>query len=356
MNQTYYEGASMVKMVSRFLAVILAAVMIFSAGACSQQTVPAADVAAFKDPETVVYSERFGYFPVNQIAVVFYDDLNSKKAAGILKQIGGKVVGGLGIINLYQIETNFTTEAELNAAMEAARVLDGVELVFPNAEIVMDITVEGTPCSPLNDPVFEDSQNAREYEIIGLENASRIIKGSGVNKGKVKMCALDSALYTGADDAGEFMGNSRVKGPTTDKSNTDRHGQLIAGGLSHGQMVSNVMSGIAGILDDDVEIEVANLFDGKPEYTEIQENEADITQGVYGGTAYVIKSLVYLKQQVDKGATVINCSFNHSNLVPENEEISKAYTKFFKYMQNKKPGVFFVCSAGNEALSLPPIT
>jgi len=152
------------------------------------------------------------------------------------------------------------------------------------------------------------------------------------------------------------MGNSRVKGPTTDKANTDRHGQLIAGGLSHGQMVSNVMSGIAGILDDDVEIEVANLFDGKPEYTEIQENEADITQGVYGGTAYVIKSLVYLKQQVDKGATVINCSFNPSNLVPENEEISKAYTKFFKYMQNKKPGVFFVCSAGNEALSLPPIT
>ena len=126
MNQTYYEGAGMVKMVSRFLAVILAAVMIFSAGACSQQTVPAADVAAFKDPETVVYSERFGYFPVNQIAVVFYDDLNSKKAAGILKQIGGKVVGGLGIINLYQIETNFTTEAELNAAMEAARVLDAL--------------------------------------------------------------------------------------------------------------------------------------------------------------------------------------------------------------------------------------
>jgi hypothetical protein len=315
--------------------------------------------ATFKDPEpkSVVATEKWGNIAVNQMAVVFEDGVDRDTAAGVLKQIGGIVVGELDIINLYQLETAFTTEAELTAAMDAARVMDGVELVFPNAEVYL-MDIEGKPCSPLNDQIFENPNNSKSYQMIGMENAWRIIKASGIDLNKVNVGMLDDSIYTGSN---ELNGKIKLNGDKTNVPLTDSNGQEIHAGMSHGTLVTHIIgadpenggvTGIASILGEDLNISVKNLYDNEREIKPALSSSDDITKGEYStsGYAFTIKSLVYLKQQVDNGATVINCSFG-SDLPRTNQWINKAYEKFFKYIYSKNPKVVFVTAAGNGGLA-----
>ncbi len=229
--------------------------------------------AAFKDPDaaSVIHTEKWGNGPVNQIVVMFEDDVDKKAATLLLEQIGGEVVGQMEMINLYQLETDFTTEAELTAAIDAALAMDGVEAAFPNVE-VYGKDVEGTPCTALKDPVFENPANAAHYNTIGMENAWRIIKGSGVDLNKVNVGVLDSAIYTGSD---EFSGKVKVTGDTTDEPEKNDSDQIIDDGLNHGTMVTHVigadpensgMLGVASVLEENLNIDVTNLYDGKKSF------------------------------------------------------------------------------------------
>ena len=310
------------------------------------------------DPDSVIDTQGWGSVPVNQIVVVFKEDVDKDVAENVIQEIGGSVVGELSIINLYQIETDYQTEAELLAGMDAAREMEGVELVFPNTEIYGD-GVAGIPCSPLNDPVFQNPGDAEHYRIIGMENAWRIIKGSGVTLSKVKAGVLDEAIYSGND---EFNGKVKVTGDRTD-SPAKKDDQIIDAGLSHGNMVTNVigadagnggMVGIASVLGNNLEIDVKGLLNEKKMTVSTRLNEDDITQGSYLSEwrpithAYTITALVYLKKQVDDGATVINCSFSPAEFAYNDEWITKAYEKFFRAIHKTKPHVVFVASAGNK--------
>ncbi len=306
-------------------------------------------VATYKDPEpeSVFYSEVYGYIPVNQLIVVFEDSVDKAAAKKTLEQIGGAVVGELEIISLYQLETDFTTEAELTAAMDAARALAGVELVFPNTALYLDeeVVVEATTCSPLRDPVFEDEDNAAHYKMIGMENAWAILRGSGVSLSKVNVGVLDYALYTGSD---EFKGKVKVTGDTTDTPAT-RNGQTVNAGMSHGTLVTHVigadeenggMVGIASILGENLEIDVKNLFDSEPFSTHAEaDDEEDITQMRYGGVTHIVKALVYLKKQVDDGNTVINCSYGPGSAETfySTRAASRAYKKFLSTCRKNTP-------------------
>ncbi|PKM56434.1 MAG: hypothetical protein CVU98_11270 [Firmicutes bacterium HGW-Firmicutes-3] len=312
---------------------------------------------AYKDPspESIIYSEQWGNVPVNQIVVVFENGVDKPTATKVLKQLGGTVVAEQAFINLYQVETEYTTESALLAGIEIAKNLDGVEFVFPNVEIY-NKEVKGTPCSPLKDPIFEDERNAAHYKMIGMENAWNIIKGSGINLNPVNVAVLDSAIYTGSD---EFNGNVKLSGDKTDEPQKNDN-IILNSGLSHGTMVTHViganhensgMVGIASVLEDKLSINVKNLFDDKESYEETEINEDDSTQKVYetNGKAYTLKALAYLKEQVDSGATVINCSFGPVAPSDNNEWVSKAYEKFFTEVQKTNPNVLFVAAAGNEA-------
>ena len=332
--------------------------------ACSAQptptTTPTTTPVMYKDPapESVIYSEAYGYIPVNQLVVVFEDGVDKGAAKKTLEQIGGEIVGQMELINLYQLEMDFTTEAELTAAIDTALAMEGVEAAFPNVE-VYGKDVEGIPCSPLKDPVFEDPANASHYNTIGMENAWRIIKGSGVELNKVNVGVLDDAIYTGSD---EFKGAVNVTGDTTEAPETGDSGQVVDGGLNHGTMVTHVigadpensgMVGVAGVLEGNLNIEVKNLYDGKKSLQAAAADEDDITQAtkIVNGVeyTYTVKALVYLQEQVKNGATVINCSYGPKEPNDNLEYVSKAYKKFFKKIQETNPDVIFVAAAGNEA-------
>ncbi|MGI6499183.1 MAG: S8 family serine peptidase [Oscillospiraceae bacterium] len=304
------------------------------------------------NPASVIKTEKWGYVPTDQVIVVFKDDVDKGTAQKVVEQMGGTVVGELEFINLYQIETGDKTESELNATLDAVFELEGVELAFPNMP-AYGSDMAGEPCSPLNDPAYKDPANSH-YNVIGMENAWKILKGSGVPLNKVTVGVLDEAFYTGSS---EFDGKTKLSGDTTnDPAKEDS--QIIDGGFTHGTMVAHVigadsknggMVGVAGVLEENLHIHSKNVFDVNPHYTATQADTQDLTQITVPatGVAYTDKTLVYLKKMVDEGATVINCSFNFKPQNDNYEYIVKAYEKFFKKMQETNPNVVFVASAGN---------
>ncbi|MDD4324277.1 MAG: S8 family serine peptidase, partial [Eubacteriales bacterium] len=312
-------------------------------------------VASHKDPDpaSIIKTEKWGYVPANQIIIVFHDEVDRASAKEIIDQSGGSVVGELEFINLYQLETDDKSESELNAKLDALSAMEGVELVFPNVP-AYGSDLAGQPCTPLQDPTYADPSNSH-YKLIGMEEAWKIIKGSGIKLNKVNVGVLDEAFYSGSE---EFKGSVKLSGDKTNDP-VKRNGQIVSGGLSHGSKVAHVigadaenggMVGVAGVLEENLAINVKNVFDANPQYTAIQPDADDLLQISYpSGVAYTDKTLVYLKKMVDEGALVINCSFNFRPPSDNYEPIVKAYTKFFKKMQETNPNVVFVASAGNAA-------
>lgn len=351
----------------RILSFVLTVLLICSITGCGMKDLPSSSsdtnfnntvtegLATYKDPDidSIVKTEKWGYVPANQVIIVFYDGVDKAAAKKVIGQIGGTIVAELELINLYQVETADKTESELNATLDALFGLEGVELVFPNVPAYGSDTA-GTPCSPLKDPAYADPANAH-YNIIGMENAWKILKGSGVSLNKVNVGILDEAFYTGSD---EFGGKVKLSGDTTNDP-TKQNNQIIDSGLTHGSKVAHVigadpensgMVGVAGVLEENLNINVKNVFDTNPNYTPTRANQQDLTQFIHpaNGVAYTDKTLVYLKKMVDDGATVINCSFNFKPPSDNYEPIVKAYEKFFKKIQETKPNVIFVASAGNS--------
>lgn len=310
------------------------------------------------DASLVMETEEWGTVPLNQLIIVFKDDVRKGEAKKTIEQLGGVIVGEIETINLYQIETESRSEAELLRLVDTALSMSGVETAFPNVEIYGK-DAKGSPCTPLHDPLYTDPSNAAHYKAIGMENAWRIIKSSGVKLNNVNAGVLDSSIYTGSN---EYAGKVKVSGDKTDEPEKNAYNEVVDGGLNHGTMVTNViaadhendgMVGIASVLGDKLSVNVKNLYDGKKEQqTTVDEN--DITQAVltHNGQeyAYTMKALVYLKQQVESGATVINCSYGPAVPRDKHQWISKAYEKFFKEIYKTHPDVVFVAAAGNEGM------
>jgi hypothetical protein len=227
-------------------------------------------ISYYKTPDASLVSDtgEWGAVPLNQLIIVFDDNVGKSEAKKTIQQLGGIIVGEIETINLYQIETEGRTETELARLLETTLDMSGVETAFPNVE-VYGKDAEGTPCTPLRDPLYTDPNNSSHYKAIGMENAWRIIKGSGVKLNKVNAGVLDSSLYTGSN---EYKGKVNVSGDKTDVPEKDVKNQIVNGGLNHGTMVTNVMGadhendgmvGIASILENKLSINVKNLYDGK---------------------------------------------------------------------------------------------
>lgn len=312
--------------------------------------------AYYKEPETefVVKTETWGYIPANQVIIVLDEKLKKNKVKEIIGSINGTIVGEIEYLNLYQIEIDDATENELISIIEDLLITEGVEGAFPNVTIE-SLDVEGVSCTPLKDPIFQEGSNSKHYEIIGMAEAWEIIRGSGIALNSVYVGVLDSAIYTGST---EFKGKVKVTGDTTDTPALDDEGKPEDGHLNHGTMVTHVigadhensgMVGIASVLGDKLNIDVKNLFDGQQGIVPAEKDNEDWTQGIYNQNhAYVIKSLVYLKEQVESGATVINCSFGPEQPSESHQWISKTYERFFEKVHKKYPDVVFVAAAGNE--------
>ncbi|MCL5264384.1 MAG: S8 family serine peptidase [Chloroflexi bacterium] len=312
----------------------------------------------YPEPQVLAKSATWGEVPTNQVAVMLRDGLSRADAERVAQELGGTIVGEVELINLYQVETKGTTEADLLASLEKASKLQGVEVAFPNARSYpLDSACRA--CSPLNDPVYGEGDNGKHYEMIGLKNAWDILKASGVKLNDVTVGVMDQAIYTKSD---EVRGKTRISGidkdDSTDQPATDDRGNVVDGGFNHGTMVTHVIgadpdnggvAGVAGFLGDKLTIKVGNIYKAGANSPESAPDPNDPTKVVWSnGKTYVVSDFVDAIKQIKSGATIINCSFGPEKPNAKNKGISDAWKQFLQKVHKKYPKVLFVAAAGNE--------
>ncbi len=316
--------------------------------------------------DKVVETKAWGTVPINQMGIVLKDGLKRSDADAVAKTLGGTVVGEVAYVSLYQLEIPTKTEAELEAAIKKAKGTSGVELAFPNQAMELWADIKGVSCSALNDPVYSGT-NGSSYQMIGVQNAWDILKASGATLNEVHVGVTDDGLYKGND---EFDGGVKVNAEGSDDKaawpDNGSDGKPKPYG-THGTAVTGIiaanpdnggMAGIASPLGSKMQITHTSVFGqkygGKTLVEPDPDDADDPTQYVSGGQTFSIGPLVALKEQIEKGATVINCSWgtNHrdqnGNYIEGNADLAQAYRKFFEKMARDNPKVVFVVAAGND--------
>jgi hypothetical protein len=323
------------------------------------------------DPEMMIESEVLGSVPANQVGIILDEGLTKTDAQKIADELGASIVGEIEFINFYQLETQDTTEAQLLDSLDKAAETEGVDLAFSNGAIFSQSTVEGSSCSPLNDPLYTEGSNARPYEMIGVQNAWDIIKASGVKLNKVRVGIIDTALYTESDNGFSqelYLPDENGKYPegkaqimTLDEDNdltylpetNPKTGDLIDGGLSHCTQMAHIVGadpngggavGVTSIAGENVSITVTNALNTFTAIPAQNIDPNDITQ--YQGNTYTL--LVNLKKQVENNVKVINLSLGPDEPSAANAAVCQAYKRFFEKMSKDHPDVVFVAAAGNE--------
>ncbi|MBI4320046.1 MAG: S8 family serine peptidase [Chloroflexi bacterium] len=309
------------------------------------------------DPNNLVISSEWGEVPPNQVAVVMKEGQSRQEAEKVAAAIGGAIVGEIEFMDLYQIETKGTTEADLKAALDKARQQPGVEAVAPNGRVYLqELACESG--SPLKNPTY-DGNNGRHYDIIGTQTAWDIIKASGIKLNDVHVGVMDDAVY---DKSPDLKGRSPITPlepqDATGQPETDTAGNVVDGGQSHGTMVSQViaadadnggMVGVASVLGDKLKLTLRNIYTAEAGFKEDAPDPADPTRVVRrDGKSYVYTTFVHIIKQIEGGATVINMSYGPDKPNDGNRELNYLYRKFLSKVAQKYPKVVFVAAAGNE--------
>ena len=319
------------------------------------------------DLANLVTTTKWGEVPINEIGVILVDGKTRADADQIAQTLGGTIVGELEYLNLYQIRTAGVTEADLQAALDAATGTPGVELAFPNQEIFTDEEIWGVRQSPLNDPAYSGNYG-KGYELIGAQKAWQYIKGSGLPLAGVKVGIVDDGLYS---NQGEFNGETQIEYvdqasgelATPEQLKKSGGGTVLNPGGSHGTAVAGIIggdpsnggqTGIASTaLGKNLTMSITNIYSGNFGQKQTVPDPNDPTQFVdTDGKSYTIGGLAGMLEQVKNDAKIINCSFGADHPDPNNALVAVAYTKFFQKMAKEHPDVTFVCAAGNETGAL----
>lgn len=299
----------------------------------------------------IVKLEKGGLAPANLFGVMMKEGSDRGDAEDAAKLINGKVVGEVELNNVYQIEFDGNTKEDLNSALIKIKSFDKVELAFPDGSLWVD-GAENSSCNPFEDPFYE-GDDGKAYKMIKLKEAWDIIKASGVKLNDVTVGVLDEKVNYGSD---EINTGDRAIVPVN-KEDMEENGKL-----THGTMVTEViaandknggMTGVASILGKNLKV---NTMSGNNLGTVVVNNadkdENDISQVEWpDGTIYTMQAMKNLQKQIDKGATIINCSFsNHLKDYTDGQNLgfSILFKKFLDNAQKKYPNVIFVGTAGND--------
>ena len=186
----------------------------------------------------LVETDNWGTVPADQVVVVLAAQSEGSDADAVAKALGGKIVGAVPDIALYQIETDGTTADDLDASLEAAAAAEGVDLAFPNVALVLSAP-EVTSCAPLADQVYEGVLG-RSFELIGAQRAWDVLRAAGIDFADVHVGVVDTQLTTAP---GELSGATRVVGLEAGDITDERP----AGGfLPHGTQVTHLIAADAG--------------------------------------------------------------------------------------------------------------
>lgn len=306
------------------------------------------------DENKLVMTKEWGEVPVNQLGLIMEYQKSRKDAELVATTVGATIVGEIELIDFYQLELpQATTETDLRKALQLLKSQPGVKIVLVNSGI-KDVDIQGTICTPLNDPVYHTGNNLRPFEIIGMKNAWDIIRGSGVPLHKVITGVVDAPLYVNSD---EISGKTPISGidPSDTTSNPEKkNGVIVNDGLNHGTEVSHViaanpdnggMTGIAGILGNKLNVKFSSYYGNRQE------------------KGFCFSAMAAITKAVKEGATVINMSIGsnrpgtfglNANAAQTMAEAA-AFRQLFEKMQTKYPNVVFVAAAGNEGADKMPL-
>lgn len=315
-------------------------------------------------PESLIETDEWGVVPVDQLLVIV--EHGRADADRVAEALGGSVVGGIELIDLYQISFMAGEETDLRSALALARSIDGVEMAFPDQAVEHEAReIWGERIDPISQGAYSgrDGSDARNYEMIGLATAWELLAGSGLARHPVEVGVVDTGLYLhGEGREHEFGGAVNLTYPDPDAGirttvQLDKHGVPHRSG-SHGTSVTAVIAadadnggavGVASVLREDLTVSV--IDHSAPAYTGSVTidpvNPDDPAQYERDSFTFSSGSITALHRQLTEhpDLAVVNLSFGYPTAT---EELTEAYRRFFQRMAIERPDVLFVASAGND--------
>lgn len=358
----------------------------------------------------LIETQEYGVVAANQVVMMLQDGLKKTSAEKVAQAVDGEVVGHLEFINLYQVKVQASNEKELNEVIADLEGSEGVEWASPNSLAALkNFTGETCESAKLFDEeVFDRNKVSQIYESIGLWDAYRILKATKTPLNPVHVGIADTwvnlameALYDAniSGDAHMFLdAHPQTGGEKVIFNPHNNHGtrvaQILAANPSGGKIV-----GVASILGSKMRITSVNMFKmekmdalrlGEVDQPGSRSTEAQVTVHEGGGTIYrwdpssifgenaqekmaenveemneaflerhskedesqdFMGTMVELSHLIEKGASIINCSFGVVSL-GEYEKLCLAYDKYLNKLLKEHPQVLIVAAAGNQNLGI----
>lgn len=350
-----------------YLALILLVILVSCIIAlnCSQKKIDVGVNYAKQPDPAKIAKTKFGEIPVNQMVVILDNNRSKKDAESIAALYGGSVVGEIEFINLFQIETNFSSEVELIKAISDISKKEGVLNAVVNSSLVLR-QGNNISCDPLDDPIYKtNKENSTAYDMIKLKNAWKLIKASGIELSDVTVGVND-------DELGFASTEINIRGKRESSETEEKMKETYGYGMNseielhtgqnelfpapgHSNQVINIIaandknggiSGVASVLGNKLKVNHINTISGDNLKKMEKFDENNPAQYQSKGKSYLCGFIVDLQKQVQNGAKVINCSFGTSDY--EDKDIAKAFKKYIDKMAVEKPDVLFVAAAGND--------
>ena len=318
--------------------------------------------------------EGWGRAPVDQVLLFLAEGLDREAAEGIAASLGGKIIGEISLLDVYQIETEDSTPADLLATLARAGATDGVEMAIPHVEVQTELgwfTVE--PCTAIPNPAYVgDCERAgapllRPAAMIGLADAWRMVRASGLKLHPVQVGINDDIAWVAS---GEFNhpGGPGARGLTThdmagtpDNLASTTHGTRVAAVVGADHRVGGI-EGVASVLGDKLTMVAADVFDNLTINWLLSPNDPASTAPVTIANSQLLRDADRFLEQVSAGSTIINCSFGASRVSDDAPDAAarRARTrarhamleKLLTRMNVRYPQVLIVPAAGNYSTSL----
>jgi len=325
-----------------------------------------------KDPDakTLVSLPGIGSAPPNQVWVYLKDGLGRSDGEAVAVSLGGKIVGEIALLNAYQVETASANAADLVALVAQALTLPQVELALPN--LLQDTELAATSGRMVN-PASNSNYSpasARPYDMIGLREAWAMIKGSGIALGEVKVGVLDHAVWGASLEVNQTGGPKLVGLERSDLEAVPADGNLFD--IGHGTQVTHIIAGnhqvgrsigVASALGAKLTVIARNVFDSSASWsptTSTPGSGGGLAIAEVEGVSYLVKDFARMIEQIEAGATIINCSFGPrppaadatAATLKMARDVHAAYGRFLERLSAAHPQVLVVASAGNDALAI----
>jgi len=262
---------------------------------------PAFDVP---DESTVMQTAAWGEVLDRRIVVRLADAAGPAAADQVAAAVGGTVVARVDEYLFAEIELASGGEGAIAAALGAAAARPEVLIAAPSQVVRPDLEVMERPCGPLDALVLEGEGRSDHYRLIGVEDAWRLVRASGVATTPPKIGFADG------------FGQSQHY---------------------HGLWVNEVVDAspgreAPGVLD-------AILPDDQFGWTRVE---------VFGSSSITSQANTFagVRYLIGKGAKVINLSLGVNQATPETIAL---YRAFLRDIAAKHPDVLIVASAGNKA-------